>query len=336
LRLLVEIGGHGAFVAAFRNRAEIVLAHIELPISEVRRWRSRIARIRSGARPAHDALGRLLPAAEAAGIPDGTAPAAAVDSLCWGRVPPFRRMDAPVKAIAHRPGTQQTQPVHHRAASRPLLHCPRARSQAAPRSHRRPAPCWHRLTRLARGTEHLRSFESTKKKNKGQCRRRGAEGNGHPAPTPDMGCPIIPGCWRSASSIDLLRLEIECQLLPQSARFWRAKSLNAHCFARLFWEPSKLMTRVRFPSPAPTFARSALRSASRACAGSNRGGLAARVSDGRRGLALASTKGHEKFSRGAAAAPRSVAQWLEHRSPKPGVGGSSPSTPASKIKDLCR
>ena len=26
---------------------------------------------------------------------------------------------------------------------------------------------------------------------------------------------------------------------------------------------------------------------------------------------------------------RSVAQWLEHRSPKPGVGGSSPSTPAS-------
>jgi hypothetical protein len=25
---------------------------------------------------------------------------------------------------------------------------------------------------------------------------------------------------------------------------------------------------------------------------------------------------------------RSVAQWLEHRSPKPGVGGSSPSTPA--------
>jgi hypothetical protein len=130
-----------------------------------------------------------------------------------------------------------------------------------------------------------------------------------------MGCPIIPGCWRSASSIDLLRLEIECQLLPQSARFWRAKSLNAHCFARLFWEPSKLMTRVRFPSPAPTFARSALRSASRACAGSNRGGLAARVSDGRRGLALASTKGHEKFSRGAAAAPRSVAQWLEHRSP---------------------
>ena len=25
LRLLVEVGGHGAFVAAFRNRAEIVL-----------------------------------------------------------------------------------------------------------------------------------------------------------------------------------------------------------------------------------------------------------------------------------------------------------------------
>src|SRR5581483_1094421 len=35
--------------------------------------------------------------------------------------------------------------------------------------------------------------------------------------------------------------------------------------------------------------------------------------------------GHERaFDR----PPRSVAQWLEHRSPKPGVGGSSPSTPA--------
>jgi hypothetical protein len=28
LRLLVVVGGHGAFVAAFRNRAEIVLAHL--------------------------------------------------------------------------------------------------------------------------------------------------------------------------------------------------------------------------------------------------------------------------------------------------------------------
>src|ERR1051326_8375187 len=27
---------------------------------------------------------------------------------------------------------------------------------------------------------------------------------------------------------------------------------------------------------------------------------------------------------------RSLAQWLEHRSPKPGVGGSSPSTPARR------
>jgi hypothetical protein len=76
------------------------------------------------------------------------------------------------------------------------------------------------------------------------------------------------------------------------------------------------MTRVRFPSPAPTFAPSALRSASRACAGLNRSGLVTDFSDGRRGLALASTKGHEKFSRGATAPPRSVAQWLEHRSPK--------------------
>src|SRR6202163_3996102 len=29
------------------------------------------------------------------------------------------------------------------------------------------------------------------------------------------------------------------------------------------------------------------------------------------------------------ASGRSVAQWLEHRSPKPGVAGSSPSTPAT-------
>jgi hypothetical protein len=29
LRLLIVIGGHGAFVAAFRNRAEIVLAHLK-------------------------------------------------------------------------------------------------------------------------------------------------------------------------------------------------------------------------------------------------------------------------------------------------------------------
>src|ERR1043166_4505899 len=34
----------------------------------------------------------------------------------------------------------------------------------------------------------------------------------------------------------------------------------------------------------------------------------------------------------AAAFRRSVAQWLEHRSPKPGVGGSSPSTPAKGLK----
>src|SRR5262249_10036994 len=32
--------------------------------------------------------------------------------------------------------------------------------------------------------------------------------------------------------------------------------------------------------------------------------------------------------------PRSVAQWLEHRSPKPGVGGSSPSTPASYLAEI--
>src|SRR5438105_3198561 len=32
----------------------------------------------------------------------------------------------------------------------------------------------------------------------------------------------------------------------------------------------------------------------------------------------------------AAALRRSVAQWLEHRSPKPGVAGSSPATPARR------
>ncbi len=31
---------------------------------------------------------------------------------------------------------------------------------------------------------------------------------------------------------------------------------------------------------------------------------------------------------------RSVAQLVEHRSPKPGVAGSSPATPASEIKYL--
>src|ERR1044071_2720451 len=36
----------------------------------------------------------------------------------------------------------------------------------------------------------------------------------------------------------------------------------------------------------------------------------------------------------ASALRRSVAQWLEHRSPKPGVGGSSPSTPARRTGHL--
>jgi hypothetical protein len=36
LRLLVEVGGQGAFVAAFRNRAEIVLASPQSSICEVR------------------------------------------------------------------------------------------------------------------------------------------------------------------------------------------------------------------------------------------------------------------------------------------------------------
>ena len=44
-------------------------------------------------------------------------------------------------------------------------------------------------------------------------------------------------------------------------------------------------------------------------------------------------------ARGVAAMPlplRSVAQLVEHRSPKPGVAGSSPATPANKIKGLGR
>jgi hypothetical protein len=36
LRLLVEVVGHGAFVAAFRNRAEIVLRSRQSSISEFR------------------------------------------------------------------------------------------------------------------------------------------------------------------------------------------------------------------------------------------------------------------------------------------------------------
>ncbi len=43
---------------------------------------------------------------------------------------------------------------------------------------------------------------------------------------------------------------------------------------------------------------------------------------------------HSRAARGMRGARRSVAQWLEHRSPKPGVGGSSPSTPASHRADL--
>jgi hypothetical protein len=47
LRLLIVVGGHGAFVAAFRNRAEIILAHLYPQLRSPRRWRSRSARIRS-------------------------------------------------------------------------------------------------------------------------------------------------------------------------------------------------------------------------------------------------------------------------------------------------
>ena len=110
-------------------------------------------------------------------------------------------------------------------------------------------------------------------------------------------------------------------------------SSNRGCSSMVEQKPSKLMTRVRFPSPAPTFAPSALRSASRACAGLNRSGLAAGFSDDGRGLALASTTGHEKLAE-ALRRPQELAQWLEHRSPKPGVGGSNPSTPANKNQAL--
>jgi hypothetical protein len=47
LRLLIEVGGHGAFVAAFRNRAEMSSLTSIVNLRSPRRWRSRSARIRS-------------------------------------------------------------------------------------------------------------------------------------------------------------------------------------------------------------------------------------------------------------------------------------------------
>jgi hypothetical protein len=44
---VIVVGGHGAFVAAFRNRAEIILAHLYPQLRSPRRWRSRRARIKS-------------------------------------------------------------------------------------------------------------------------------------------------------------------------------------------------------------------------------------------------------------------------------------------------
>src|SRR3546814_11678387 len=69
-------------------------------------------------------------------------------------------------------------------------------------------------------------------------------------------------------------------------------------------KPSKLTTRVRFPSPAPI-------SPSAVCFF-------------RRGLRACTA---EPIA--AALGLRSVAQLVEHRSPKPRAVGSSPSTPAS-------
>jgi hypothetical protein len=47
LRLLIVVGGHGVFVAAFRNRAEIVLLTSIVSLRSPRRARSRRALIRS-------------------------------------------------------------------------------------------------------------------------------------------------------------------------------------------------------------------------------------------------------------------------------------------------
>ena len=62
---------------------------------------------------------------------------------------------------------------------------------------------------------------------------------------------------------------------------------NRGCSSMVEQKPSKLMTRVRFPSPAPTFAPSAL-VGKPSVRGLNRGRLVTDFSDGRRGLALAS------------------------------------------------
>jgi hypothetical protein len=86
------------------------------------------------------------------------------------------------------------------------------------------------------------------------------------------------------------------------------------CSSMVEQKPSKLMTRVRFPSPAPT-----LWPLANPLAGS---AFTRRAHHEWPGLAPSGA------NRQMSVRPRSVAQWLEHRSPKPGVGGSSPSTPA--------
>jgi hypothetical protein len=60
VRRLIVVCGQGAFVAAFRNRAEIVLAHVNLNLRSPRRWRSRTARIRSADVAMFSLLGEVV------------------------------------------------------------------------------------------------------------------------------------------------------------------------------------------------------------------------------------------------------------------------------------
>ena len=126
--------------------------------------------------------------ASRAGLATGSAAYLAPDSgeECPPHAQPaHRRMDALVKAIAHRPGTQQTQPVPPSGSQpAPLLHrrLPPSRPQAAPRTDG--------LLRVGIGLRGLRgapsiyaALRSPRRRTKVSAGVGGAEGNGHPAPT---------------------------------------------------------------------------------------------------------------------------------------------------------
>lgn len=97
-----------------------------------------------------------------------------------------RRMDAPVKASAHRPGNQQTQPEPP-SGSQPTpcstADCPRA-------DHRQHRARTDGLLRVGIGLRGLRgapsiyaALRSPRRRTKVSAGVGGAEGNGHPAPT---------------------------------------------------------------------------------------------------------------------------------------------------------